>query len=585
MGLMEAGWLVAMRRMFGDTPDHPAWKSGPWRQPIAQSRTARSGRSPAYPFGSNDLLGGNPVITGDRLSSALAASTAIMRESVGSDRNSGFRRARIASNGPLALALEPRYLFDGAAAASIVDAAHPADAAHPPSAPDPLAKALADHVLPADPTAGVSAPTRLRAADPAQTNGRKEVAFVDTSSPGYQELAEGIRAGVEVEVIDGGQSGLAQIAKWAESHTGYDAIHLLSHGSAATLNLGTDRISNDSLGTALQQVEMAEIGHALNAGGDLLLYGCDVAKGDDGQKFITDLAAATGADVAASDNITGMDGNWILEKATGSVVAGQLDTAVLANFTHDLTAPSAFQIVVENPSSSSPGIYLYDTTTDAQHNIYVVGSFSRSVTFTINGQATTFARLGSSKTSGFVAEYDASGACLMAKVVGEYVDSTTNVNATAIALDSGGNIILGGNFFGTADFDPGAGTQNKSAAGTASDIFVEKLDSSGNFVWVKTYGSSDATANDSLKGLAVAGTQIAFGGNFGRNSNNSINFGGTTLTSPGTAGYVVSLDSTGATQWAYKYDDSGNSYTEEVNSIGSSLFQVGSLSSSRPAIR
>ncbi len=463
------------------------------------------------------------------------------------------------------MALEPRWMFDGAAA---VDAAH--------AAPDPSAKTLIPNV---------PAPVQVRAADPAQDSGKKEVVFVDTSVANYQTLEAAVKPGIEIEEIDGGQSGLAQMAKWAETHAGYDSISILSHGTEASVQIGADSVNDIRLSDAVTQAELAEIGHSLNAGGDLLLYGCDVAKGDDGQKFITDLAAATGADVAASDNITGMDGNWILEKATGSVVAGQLDTAVLANFTHDLTAPSAFQIVVENPSSSSPGIYLYDTTTDAQHNIYVVGSFSRSVTFTINGQATTFARLGSSKTSGFVAEYDASGACLMAKVVGEYVDSTTNVNATAIALDSGGNIILGGNFFGTADFDPGAGTQNKSAAGTASDIFVEKLDSSGNFVWVKTYGSSDATANDSLKGLAVAGTQIAFGGNFGRNSNNSINFGGTTLTSPGTAGYVVSLDSTGATQWAYKYDDSGNSYTEEVNSIGSSLFQVGSLSSSRPAIR
>ena len=191
------------------------------------------------------------------------------------------------SRGPLMVALEPRYLFDAAGVASLADAAHHAMGPNPflapPSAPDPLEHALATHLLPVDPTAGVTAPTQVRAADPSKDDGKKEVAFVDSSAPGYQALVDDARAGVEVEVIDGGQSGLAQMALWAESHSGYDAIHLSSHGTEASLRVGTDSVTNDSLGTAVQQVDLAEIGHALNSGGDLLLYGCDVAKGSDGQ--------------------------------------------------------------------------------------------------------------------------------------------------------------------------------------------------------------------------------------------------------------------------------------------------------------
>ncbi|WP_068436986.1 ELWxxDGT repeat protein [Magnetospirillum sp. XM-1] len=196
-------------------------------------------------------------------------------------------------------------MFDGAAA---VDAAH--------AAPDAAAKAL----IPDAP-----APVEVKAADPARNDGRKEVVFVDTSVAGYKTLEAAVGSGVEIEEIDAGQSGLAQIAKWAETHTGYDSISVLSHGSAATLNLGTDAITASSLADAVTRAELAELGHALKAGGDLLLYGCDVAKGEDGRQFIAGLAATTGADVAASDDATGRNGDWILESDTGVITATAID--------------------------------------------------------------------------------------------------------------------------------------------------------------------------------------------------------------------------------------------------------------------
>ena len=232
------------------------------------------------------------------------------------------QRARRASRA-LLIALEPRYLFDGAVVVTAADAAHQASPhTDQPGAPDPLAQALTNHVLPADPTAGVSAPTQVRAADPVQNGGKKEVAFVDSSVADYQALVDGVRAGVEVEVINGGQSGLAQMAKWAETHTGYDAIHVLSHGAEAQLHLGTDTVTDAGLATTATQVELAEIGHAMNTGGDLLLYGCDVGAGSDGQRFVADLAAATGADVAASVDESGaaaLGGNWALERSVGTI--------------------------------------------------------------------------------------------------------------------------------------------------------------------------------------------------------------------------------------------------------------------------
>ncbi|MCH2420088.1 MAG: hypothetical protein MK181_09770, partial [Acidimicrobiales bacterium] len=56
-----------------------------------------------------------------------------------------------------------------------------------------------------------------------------------------------------------------------------------------------------------------------------------------------------------------------------------------------------------------------------------------------------------------------------------------------MAVDSSGNVYTAGSFSGTVDFDPGAGTANLSSNGS-EDVFVSKLDSSGNYVWAKNFG-------------------------------------------------------------------------------------------------
>ncbi|MFX5046110.1 DUF4347 domain-containing protein, partial [Acinetobacter baumannii] len=77
------------------------------------------------------------------------------------------------------------------------------------------------------------------------------------------------------------------------------------------------------------------LGGALNPDGDLLLYGCEVA-GDAGQSFVTALAGISGADVAASNDLTGssaLGGNWTLETKVGSIeTAAAFSDASLARY-------------------------------------------------------------------------------------------------------------------------------------------------------------------------------------------------------------------------------------------------------------
>ena len=129
---------------------------------------------------------------------------------------------------------------------------------------------------------------------------------------------------------------------------------------------------------------------------------------------------------------------------------------------------------------------------DGSGNVYITGYFQATADFDPNAGSANLTSAGGFDI--FVSKLDASGNYLWAKGMG----STANDYTYRLALDGSGNVYTVGNFSGTVDFDPGAGTASLSSAG-GFDIFVSKLDASGNYVWAKSMGS---TANDS--GLAVA---------------------------------------------------------------------------------
>jgi hypothetical protein len=163
-------------------------------------------------------------------------------------------------------------------------------------------------------------PLELRAIDPVLNRGRKEVAFIDASIANYTTLVDGVQAGVEVVLLNADQDGVAQMALWAKTHSGYDAVHVLSHGSDGALKLGNMTLTSVNLNR--YNAELAEIGKSLNPQGDILIYGCNLAQGTAGAQFIGQLAQITNADVAASKDNTGavaLGGNWTLELSTGAI--------------------------------------------------------------------------------------------------------------------------------------------------------------------------------------------------------------------------------------------------------------------------
>ena len=65
----------------------------------------------------------------------------------------------------------------------------------------------------------------------------------------------------------------------------------------------------------------------------------------------------------------------------------------------------------------------------------------------------------------------------------------------SVTVDGAGNVYTTGYFEGTVDFDPNAGVLNLTSAG-GLDIFVSKLDVTGNLVWAKGMGVALASILD-----------------------------------------------------------------------------------------
>lgn len=174
---------------------------------------------------------------------------------------------------------------------------------------------------------------------------RQEVAFIDGQIQEYQKLLPGIRRGVEVVILDPQTNGLNQITEVLAQKTELSAIHIISYGDTGKLYLGNSQLSVGNL--AKNANTLAVWQQSLLPGADVLLYGSNIAAGDVGNQFIQDLSKQLGADIAASDDVTGkasLQGDWRLEVQTAPLATSlAVRNSVLQAYDYTLSAPPAMQ--------------------------------------------------------------------------------------------------------------------------------------------------------------------------------------------------------------------------------------------------
>ncbi|MPQ71014.1 DUF4347 domain-containing protein [Pseudomonas sp. MWU12-2323] len=211
---------------------------------------------------------------------------------------------------PMIIPLEPRMLFDGAVAATVAEAAQPASHATTDAAKAPAtdhATAPADAHPQSDAT-----PTPAPAAVPGQS-----VVFVDSRVQDFDSLLKGVAPGTQVVVLQAGKDGLQQIADYLDTHQGVSTVEIIAHGNSGDLWLGSTYLSSTNV--AARADVLARIGNDMNVGGDILIYACNTAEGATGLGFVDSLAQYTGRDIAASNDRTGLGGDWTLEISTGVI--------------------------------------------------------------------------------------------------------------------------------------------------------------------------------------------------------------------------------------------------------------------------
>ncbi|MBW4514252.1 MAG: DUF4347 domain-containing protein [Timaviella obliquedivisa GSE-PSE-MK23-08B] len=147
-----------------------------------------------------------------------------------------------------------------------------------------------------------------------------KVLVVDSAVTDYQSLIESVGTDTEVIVLEAEQDGVAQITQILDDRQNIQTLHILSHGESGSLKLGNVSLNLQSLKRYASAIRSWATALAENA--DILLYGCKVAAGAWGQHFVEQLSTLTGANIAASTNLTGsaaLGGDWHLEFTTGKL--------------------------------------------------------------------------------------------------------------------------------------------------------------------------------------------------------------------------------------------------------------------------
>ncbi|AOX01713.1 hypothetical protein BJP34_21745 [Moorena producens PAL-8-15-08-1] len=177
-----------------------------------------------------------------------------------------------------------------------------------------------------------------------------EIIFVDETVENYQSIIAGFDVNAIQYVLDSSGNGIEQISNVLAQYDNVTGVHLITHGHSGGLQLGATELNGSNLDA--YNDPLIGWGDALTEDADFLFYGCNVAFGEAGQDFVNRFSQLTGADVAASEDLTGssvLGGDWDLEYATGDIET----TPLIVNSFHSVLGTSITNGVLTYASTSN----------------------------------------------------------------------------------------------------------------------------------------------------------------------------------------------------------------------------------------
>lgn len=178
----------------------------------------------------------------------------------------------------------------------------------------------------------------------------------------------------------------------------------------------------------------------------------------------------------------------------------------------------------------------------ASGNKYVAGGFDGVIDIDPSSSTTTL----SGNSAAFIAKYDVLGELLWGFALGNNTASSNN--PPVMTVDADENVYLAGEFQNTRDFDPSSNVANLTSSGS-SDVYILKLNSRGEFVWVKNVGGSSSESQADIQVDANGNVFVA--GSFTFTSDFDPGSGTSNLVSNANGdGFLLKLLANGDFAWA-----------------------------------
>jgi len=433
--------------------------------------------------------------------------------------------------------LEERLLFSASAIAPI--AVEMAEAAGAGAASTVLAEnsglfTLTDGQL-LEMVADTLLPSRIAAGDESSAQSADEqileLVFLDSSISNLDQMMADLSSAnagdpsrnLEFILLDSQKDGIAQITSALLRYNGVDGLHIVSHGEAGQIQLGSTKLSLDTLDRYRPAISAWQ--YSMSEDADILIYGCNLGASADGQNLISEISQLTDSETAASDDLTGhesLGGDWELEYQTGRIstqVAFSDDfqatwEQILATYTVTTTADSGAgslrQAILDANANAGTDTITFNISSGAQ-TINLLSNLPQ-ITDTVILDATTQSGYsnaplieinGNSYAAATVYGFD----------LGENADNSIingfviNRFATyGIYLNGADNVTIAGNYIGT------------NAAGTASQAngtgICSLAASSGNIIGGSTSAERNVISGNTTTNITILGDTNVIKGNY-----------------------------------------------------------------------